>query len=78
MQLKIVWDSNTDFVDIRPPPNRRWSIDFNSLVFFDYVTWKIRLKKQNLPAPAPQKGSKIFENSEGSLGVMRYIHYTYT
>ena len=34
----VIWGPKTDFGDIPLPFIRRWSIDCNSLVFFDNMT----------------------------------------
>ena len=42
----IFWGPKTEFFDIPPLLIHRGLIYFNSLVFFDNMTWKINLKKR--------------------------------
>ena len=43
--LLVICGPETDFGNIPPSLTRHWSIDYNSLVSFDSMIWKIRLKK---------------------------------
>ena len=70
--------SQNVFWSYPPPLIRRWSIDCNSLVFFDNLTSKIRLKTRQKTTSLCQRGVemglKSLDLQKAHLGHLLNVH----